>query len=308
MKTRAFLKINTTKELSLQLGLPEVFLLRIADHIGHCYKKFIDKDKKGKERIFYKANNDLKKIQRKINKLLDTLEYPINIQGGIIGRSIYTNASIHSGKKYVANLDIKNFFPSVKFRTVYRAFQMQNCAPDVSRILTRLTTADTALPQGFATSPKISSLILLNVNRRLNILFKKYALVHTFWIDDLTISGDHPIKKFQKLLNKIFLQEGFKLHDDPKKTKFTSSEERQVCTGLVINQEPNAEKSVREKIRKELYLCAKFGVANYLEKRDIQVEKEKYLMSMRGKISFLTAANKKNMIFEEQFAKLMVNY
>ena len=306
MKKRAYLKINTTKELGLQLGLPEAFLIRTAGHIDQCYKKFADTDKKGKERIFYKVNTNLKKIHRKINKLLDALEYPVNIQGGIVDRSIHTNASIHSGKRYVANFDIKNFFPSVKFKTVYRAFHMQNCTPDVSRILTRLTTADTALPQGFATSPKVSGLVLLNVNRRLTILFKKYGLAHTFWIDDLTISGHRPIQKFQKLLNKIFLQEGFTLHDDPKKIKFTSSEERQMCTGLVINQEPNAEKNVREKIRKELYLCTKFGVANYLKEHGLQVDKEKYLMSLCGKISFLTAANKKNMIFKEQFAKLKV--
>lgn len=304
MKKRASLKINTTKELGLQLGLPETFLIRTADHIEQCYKKFTGTDKKGKERPFYKANNDLKKIHRKINKLLDTLEYPVNIQGGIADRSIHTNASIHSGKKYVANFDIKNFFPSVKFKTVYRAFRMQNCTPDVSRILTRLTTADTALPQGFATSPKVSGLVLLNANRRLVILFKKYGLTHTFWIDDLTISGHSPIQKFQKLLTKIFIQEGFTLHDDPKKTKFTSSEERQTCTGLVINQEPNAEKSVRERVRKELYLCNKFGVENYLKDHELPVDKEKYLMSLCGKISFLTAANKKNMIFKEQFAKL----
>jgi len=136
------------------------------------------------------------------------------------------------------------------------------------------------------------------------VLFKKYGLAHTFWIDDLTISGYRPIQKFQKLLNKIFTQEGFILHDDPKKTKFTSSKERQTCTGLVINQEPNAEKSVRERVRKELYLCTKFGVENYLKDHELAVEKEKYLMSLRGKISFLTAANKKNMIFKEQFAKL----
>jgi hypothetical protein len=306
MKKRQFLKINTIEELGYQLGLPGAFLIRTAGHIKHCYKKFTDIDKKGKERTFYKVNNDLKKIHRKINKLLDTLDYPVNIQGGIVGRSIHTNASIHAHKKYVANFDIKNFFPSVRFKTVYRAFRMQNCTPDVSRMLTRFTTADAELPQGFATSPKASGLVLLNVNRRLTILFKKYGLAHTFWIDDLTISGHRPIQKFQKLINKIFRQERFTLHDDPKKTKFTSSKERQTCTGLVINQEPNAEKSIREKVRKELYLCTKFGVVNYLKEHDLQVDKEKYLMSLRGKISFLTAANKKNMVFREHFEKLKV--
>jgi diphthamide synthase subunit DPH2 len=103
MKKRQFLKINTVKELSLQLGLPEAFLITTVDSIEACYRKFTDKDKKGKERIFYVANDNLKKVHQKINKLLDGLDYPINIQGGIAGRSIVTNASIHVGKKYVAN-------------------------------------------------------------------------------------------------------------------------------------------------------------------------------------------------------------
>jgi len=204
MKKRQFLKINTVKELSYQLGLPEAFLISTANNIDNCYRKFTDKDKKGKERTFYVANDNLKKVHQKINKLLDALDYPINIQGGIAGRSIVTNASIHVGKKYVANYDIKNFFPSVNYKIVYRSFEKQKCTPEVRRMLTRFTTADGCLPQGFATSPKVSGLVLYNSNFRIETLLKPYDLAHTFWIDDLTVSGNRPIKKFQKLFYKIF--------------------------------------------------------------------------------------------------------
>jgi len=301
MKKRQFLKINTTKELSYQLGLPEAFLISTADNIDNCYRKFTDKDKKDKERIFYVANNNLKKIHQKINKLLDTLDYPINIQGGIAGRSIVTNASVHVGKKYVATYDIKNFFPSVNYRIIYKSFEKQKCTPEVCRMLTRLTTADGCLPQGFATSPKVSGLVLYKANFRIEKLLKPYSLVHTFWIDDLTISGNHPIKKFQKLLYKIFRQESFSLHDDPKKAKITDSKQRQTCTGLVINQELNAKKALREKVRKELYLCKKFGVNNFLEEHNMSFNKDTYLRKLAGNISFLCSVNKKKLVFKEQF-------
>jgi len=301
MKKRQFLKINTIKELSYQLGLPEAFLINTADKIDNCYRKFTDKDKKGKERMFYVANENLKKVHQKINKLLNTLDYPINIQGGIAGRSIVTNASIHVGKKYVANYDIKNFFPSVNHRMVYRSFEKQKCTPKVCRMLTRLTTADGCLPQGFATSPKVSGLVLYNSNFRIEKLLKPYGLIHTFWIDDLTISGNNPIKKFQRLLYKIFKQEGFCLHDDPQKARITDSKHRQTCTGLIINQELNPEKGIGGKVRKELYLCKKFGVSNFLEEHNSPFDKDRYLRKLAGDISFLCSVNKKNFIFKEQF-------
>src|SRR4030043_1937092 len=184
MNKRKFLKINTSKELAYQLGLTEAFLIRIMKDLQAQYKTFSDKDKKGKERIFYSANPNLKKIHKKINKLLDTINYPVNIQGGLVGCSIKTNASIHSGKKFVANYDIKNFFPSVKYKTIYKSFRAQKCSPNVSRILTRYTSADGSLPQGFATSPKVSGIVLLGVNKRLSVLFKRFGLIHSFWIDD----------------------------------------------------------------------------------------------------------------------------
>ncbi|MCK9438530.1 MAG: reverse transcriptase family protein [Bacilli bacterium] len=304
MKKRKLLNINTISELSRQIGLPEEFLLRVSENINNYYEKFEARDKKGKERSFYSANNDLKKIHKSINRLLDSLDYPINIQGGITKRSIVTNASMHVGKKYVANYDIKNFFPSVNYRIVYKAFRRQKCAPDVSRILTMLTTADGCLPQGFATSPKISGLVLYNANFRIEKLLRPFGLVHTFWIDDLTISGHHPIKKFQKLLYKIFKQEGFSLHDDPKKAKITDSKHRQTCTGLIINQELNPERGLKSKVRKEIYLCKKFGIKNFLEEHNSPFDKDTYLKKLAGNISFLCNVNKKNIIFKKELELL----
>lgn len=304
MNKRKFLKINTPKELALQLKLSANFIIDVADNINRHYRVFTETDKKGKERKFFNGSDDLKLIHKKINKLLDRIEYPNSIQGGIIGKSIFTNALMHAGKKYVANFDIKNFFPSINHRVVYNAFLNQKCTPNVAGILTKLTTAEDCLPQGFATSPKISGLVLFDIDKRLTNLLSRYSLKHSFWIDDLTISGNYPVNKFEKLIYKIFKQSSFELNRV--KTHITDYHQKQTCTGLTINCRPNADKNIRDELRKELYLCRKFGMNSFLNKNKPNIDKEKYLMSLRGKISFLISLSPKYLAYKEQFNQ--INY
>ncbi|RJQ34605.1 RNA-directed DNA polymerase [Candidatus Parcubacteria bacterium] len=306
MKKRQLLNINTLNELALQLEIPYDFLIKMADRMDNNYytfdKKLIKKNGKIKIRKFFEGNNNLKIIHRKINQLLDHINYPDSIQGGIVGKSIVTNASIHASRKYVANFDISNFFPSIDYRVVYRVYRFLKCSPDVARILTKFTTADAHLPQGFGTSPKVSGLVLFEVDMRLNKLLSRYGLKHSFWIDDLTISGDHSIKKFKNIICKIFQQSGFKLNHD--KTEFTNSKQKQVCTGLTINYQPNADKAIRDKVRKELFLCKKFGVENFLNEHGYSIDKDKYLRSMAGKISFLYSINPKYLTYKKTFQEI----
>ena len=308
MKKRQFLNINTVNELALQLKLPIDFLIKLSEQVDNSYytfdKKFIKKDGTEKIRKFFEGNKSLKTAHKKINKLLDCVEYPNSIQGGIVDKSIFTNASIHSGKKYVANFDIANFFPSTDYHVIYKNYRFLKCSPNVSRFLTRITTADAHLPQGFGTSPKISGLILFEIDMRLTNLLESYGLKHSFWIDDLTISGNYPIKKFKNIICKIFKQAGFKLNES--KTKFTDSKQKQICTGLTINYQPNADKSIREKVRKELYLCKKFGVNNFLNEQGINVGKKKYLESLAGKINFLYSINPKYLSYKKTFQEIII--
>lgn len=307
MKKRQFLNINTPNELALQLKLPADFLIKLADRVDDSYytfdKEFIKKDGTIKTRKFFDGKKDLKTVHKRINQLFDCIEYPDSIQGGIAGKSIVTNASIHSGRKYVANFDISNFFPSIDYHVVYKVYRFLKCSPDVARVLTRFSTADAHLPQGFGTSPKVSGLVLLEVDMRLARLFKRYGLKHSFWIDDLTVSGDRSIKQFKNIICKIFQQSGFKLNQN--KTEFANSKQKQTCTGLTINYQPNADKAIREKVRKELFLCKKFGVENFLNEHDINIDKDKYLRSLAGKISFLCSINPKYLTYKKTFQEII---
>jgi len=304
MKERKSLKINTFKELAYQLGVEPAFLFDVADKVEQLCEKTEILDKKEKVREVYRLYPDLKLVQREIDrKLLSRLHYPDSIQGGIPRRSILSNAQMHSSKKQIANFDIKNFFPSIKFYTVYRTFVDLECAPIIARLLTRITTTARILPQGFVTSPKISALVLRNVDRRLNCLFKSKNLCHSFWIDDLTVSGYYDVKKLKNLIFKIFRQCGFELGES--KTRFRSSKQRQKCTGLVVNSNPNVEKNTRNKIRKEIYYCRTRGVANHLNWIGIDVPVEDYVKSMEGRINFLTSINDKYNYLKQDFQKIV---
>lgn len=308
MKPRTHLNINTVEELALQLGLSQDLINRVVFNFGRLYifREKV-KDKKGKERDFYEATGDLKKIHERINKrLFNALDFPSTIQGGIKGRSIKTNAVHHVGKRYVANFDIEKFFPSIKSGVVYKMFIDQKCKPDVARLLTVLTTVKGDLPQGFITSPKISGLILRRINERLTGLLQPLNLNHTFWIDDLTISGNYPTTKLKKIIETIFRQCGFKLNTQ--KTKVSNRRAKQVCTGLVVNSNLNADKNFRKKIRRELHICGKFGVENYLLENEISLIPEDYLASLKGRINFVCSINKNHANFQKKIVEIEADY
>lgn len=287
------LNINTVKELALQLGCPEGHILDIGEHLSDHYvvrPRLIGK----KMRDLHMADISLSLVLSKIDKkLLNKIDFPLSIQGGIKKRSIVSNANIHKNKRFVASYDIQNFFPSVSHKCVYKSFIALKCAPDVARILTRLVTAEGALPQGFATSPKISGIILLDVNLRIEKLLNKYEISHSFWIDDLTLSSNQKIEGLEKIIRKIFIQSGFVLHDQSK-TKYASSSEQQICTKLVINKSPNITSDKRKKLEAELYCCKKFGIKQFLYEHNITIDEESYLKSLKGRVSFACSLNESN--------------
>lgn len=303
MKKRRLLIINTPEELRKQLGLPKGVLEKLQSDVEHRYTKNGFIDKKGKLRKIYRPNKELDGVLKRIDRrLLSRINYPDAFQGGIPERSITTNAGKHVGRRYVANFDIKNFFPSIDFHVVYEAFRSQKCSPEVARTLTRLTTADGALPQGYRTSPKVSTLVLFEINRRLENLFGRYGLEHSFWIDDLTVSGNHPIEELKKLIYKIFQQGGFKLNDP--KTVIAGKARRQKVTGLVVNQKVNVGKELERKIRQEIFFIQKFGLRSHLLKIGVAVPPKQYLASLKGRAAFLENINPKNKKYRESLEEV----
>jgi hypothetical protein len=106
---------------------------------------------------------------------------------GVAGRSAAEAASVHLGAQYVAKLDIKNYFPSIRPRHVRKAL-ITEFAEDEPRLI-RLVMSKDHLPQGAFAAPAVGNLVLAALDREIlevageNIRYTRYQ-------DDFLISGD----------------------------------------------------------------------------------------------------------------------
>lgn len=164
------------------------------------------------------------------------------IHGFIKDKSHITNSSAHVKKRFILNLDIKNYFESFHFARVFGYFQKNNnflFPHDLSLYFTRLLCLNGSLPQGAPTSPFISNLIFLIIDMKILKLTKRYNLLYTRYADDLTFSTNNGefrnnYENFILELSILLKNNGFNLNES--KTRFLDYTKSQRVTGLTVNK------------------------------------------------------------------------
>lgn len=280
------------KHLSLLLGLEATeltYYLYVEDDL--FYTRFEIPKKNGKKRIINVPSERLMEIQRWI---LDNILTPMDSDlsesccGFRKGTSIKTNAQIHCNKDCVLNLDLKDFFPSVNIDRVFYIFYNKGYTKKVSYYLAKLVTKNGVLPQGAPTSPMISNLAAIMMDKRLKGLSEAYHADYSRYADDLTFSGASNITNMIPIIEKIVCDEGFTVNE--KKTHYAYNYQRQEVTGLVVNKNVGIKKEYINNIRKELYYCKKYGVNNHLDY--ISMHKSFYKEHLVGKIEWIKSIDK----------------
>lgn len=90
------------------------------------YKEFTIKKKSGGERVIHAPVKGLKSIQRVLAFILQCIYEPHQAATGFVrGKSIVDNARMHVGARYVYNIDLKDFFPSVDQARVWKCLQLE---------------------------------------------------------------------------------------------------------------------------------------------------------------------------------------
>jgi RNA-directed DNA polymerase len=159
-------------------------------------KKVSEKNGKLKTRVIHPPKGRLKLIQKKIkSEILDTLSFPKYVQGANKGYSNITNARMHQGKKYKFSTDIKKFYPSISSVKVYKAFCDYGFIPDISRILTLLTTFKGKLPQGAHTSAHIANMVFRGIDKHIYEFCIENKITYSRFIDDVALSSQVDFKK-----------------------------------------------------------------------------------------------------------------
>ena len=254
------------KHFSLLIGIEYLELMKIINVSERFYnKRHIPKKSGGYRQLFIPAIR-LKYIQRWI---LDHILVRIKISEYATGfckdKSIVTNAKFHIGKECVLNMDMKDFFPSINDELIFRIFAYYGYTKKVSYMLATLCTFKGSLPQGAPTSPCLSNIVCLRLDKRLHNLAERYHASYSRYADDITFSGDKTIRDCQFFITKIVNDEGFEIND--KKTRIAYKYQRQEVTGIIVNDgKLRVNKKYKRKIYQEIYYCTKFGILNHMKK------------------------------------------
>src|SRR5947209_1600224 len=135
------------------------------------YTAFEIPKRSGGRRAIKAPTEKLKNLQRRLADLLQDCMQEIEearkvedfiAHGFKRDRSIITNARQHRKRRWVFNLDLENFFPSINFGRV-RGFLIKDrnfaLNDKVATVIAQIACHDDSLPQGSPCSPVISNLV-----------------------------------------------------------------------------------------------------------------------------------------------------
>ncbi|NQW39954.1 MAG: RNA-directed DNA polymerase [Cyanobacteria bacterium] len=248
-------------------------------HVDH-YIRFTIPKRSGGSRLISRPRPSLQQAQQWVQSTI-LHNQPLHPAAMAFRRgvSIVDNARLHSGKKIVVRLDLKDFFPSITFARVRGLFESFGYNPGVSTVLSLLCTdsprvllsldnqshvvpvGERALPQGACTSPALANLVSRSLDRRIQGYANKAGWVYTRYADDLVLSTIQETDSPHRLIRGISAvtrDEGFVVNEE--KTRVMRAPNRQTVTGLLVNHDVGLTRKDLRRVRAFLHRCSSQGL------------------------------------------------
>jgi len=252
-------------ELARRLDLPEPELRSFEP----VYRRATIPKRSGGRRELLVPDDATKQLQRRVlHRLLRRLRAHPAAHGFERGRSIVTNALPHAGRAVVLRADIVDFFPSTSAERVDAYFRRVGWDAEAAALLTRLTTHDGGLPQGAPTGPRLSNLVNFHLDAVLAAFARRRDAAYTRYADDISISfaQDRPrrVRGALQKVRTVLKAKGYRMHGR-KKLSIRRRHQRQVVTGLVVNDHVALPRRTRRLLRAMRHRLATTGGATLTE-------------------------------------------
>lgn len=209
------------------------------------YKVFTVPKKDGGERQIEAPGAELKKVLGRLNHFLQSVYYfekPSAAYGFIVGvlndddrRNVVTNARRHTGRPYLLNADLIDFFHAITREQIVKIFQGKpfQFSKDLPDLLADLTTYQGRLPMGTPTSPVLSNFACRELDEQLSAYAEDMLWVYTRYADDMSFSSRKPIDADKiDSVRAIIEKAGFEINQ--RKLKTYGPEDDKVVTGLLV--------------------------------------------------------------------------
>lgn len=294
--------------LEVLTGIEADYLYAVCNRQDNFYRTFNISKRNGKSRTISEPLPILKEVQKWIlENILNQAKISPYAKAFVKKKSIKENARFHRNQDFVISMDIKDFFPTINFDKIVGVFEQLGYHYALSIMLANICSLNASLPQGAPSSPAISNIIMLEFDEELAIYCKNKGLRYTRYADDITISGNVKLGKSEiiNFVRKLLWKEGFLVNSS--KTKVLRKYQRQLVTGIVVNEKMQAPKEYRKQIRQEVYYIKTYGVDSHLEYK--QLKKKKYLYHLLGKIQHVLMVNPrdKDMIIYRKYISDLIS-
>ena len=277
-----FAALSSRHDVAALLGVSDQ-ALRYNLYVGGVkeskYIRFNVRKKSGGVRPIIAPDGFIKIIQTRLHTVLQCVYEPKDVvQGFTLTKSIVSNADQHDQRRWVLNVDIADFFPSINFGRVRGMLMASpyNLSATVATVLANICCVDNQLPQGAPTSPIIANMLCARLDAHLSRLSGAYRCSYTRYADDLTFSTDQALFPGElaerklidgKLewvpghkLNRTIRKNGFQINLS--KVRLQKYNQRQEVTGLITNERVNVPRQFVREIRAILHNIKIKGLAD----------------------------------------------
>ncbi|MEM6319673.1 MAG: reverse transcriptase family protein [Bacteroidota bacterium] len=315
-QAKAFRKTKNLHALSRLLNTSTPFMHVFANNPR--YQQFYVAKSNGGQRLIENPNEPLKKLQQRLAFFLSAIYFekrPDCAHGFIKaaadepkGRGIYSNALQHANSKWVFNLDLRDFFHSIsrnRVRLFFRQYPMR-FSKNAADCLAGICTYQGRLPMGAPTSPVLSNLVCIGLDKKLMALAADKKWVYTRYADDLTFSAKKPFKKKHiQAIRNLIREAGFIINED--KVQKWKKGERPEITGLILkNKKPDLKKDYLADLQRDIDIYFYLQSQPLKERRIFAKQQlETYKKSIIGQINFVGQVKGKKHKSYKKLAKQM---
>ncbi len=168
--------LTTRRDVASMLGITDHALryqLYAKNRPTGRFTRFEIRKKSGGTRPIIAPVGWLKTMQVRLHRILQCIYEPKPMVHGFTReRCIVTNATPHLERKWVLNIDIENFFPTINFGRVRGMFMAApySLPEEVSTVLAGICCFENQLPQGAPTSPIVANMLCARLDAHLSRL------------------------------------------------------------------------------------------------------------------------------------------
>jgi RNA-directed DNA polymerase len=260
-------------------------LKSLAANADQHYRPFQRSRGPGKApRTIDNPDEQLKDVQRRVRaRYLADQKLADSVRACVKGGSPLKNAKVHVNQENLSRVDVKNCYPSITNKMVFRVWVRLGFGPKPASLLTKLVTRNGHLPQGAPTSDMLANLVLQPIDVRAGEIASQLGLEQSRCMDDIALSGGRRTREAIGPIVKALQEQGLAVRHE--KTGNAGATKAHQVTGLTVNgrQGPKVRNAKRREIRADVH---KLILAHQRGEPT-----RKRILSVRGSLAYLRRTN-----------------